>query len=125
MWELAVPVAIAVIVILVIGLLLAKLYRRSTRDEAYVRTGLGGQKVVLDGGSIVLPVFHSTAAVNLKTLRLEVARGGPDSLITKDRMRVDIGAEFYRARQARQPPRSRSPRRRWAAAPTTPANCAN
>ena len=79
MWELAVPVAIGVIVVLVIGLLLAKLYRRSTRDEAYVRTGLGGQKVVLDGGSIVLPVFHSVAAVNLKTLRLEVARGGPDS----------------------------------------------
>lgn len=95
MWELAVPVAIAVVVVLVIGLLLAKLYRRSTRDEAYVRTGLGGQKVVLDGGSIVLPVFHSVAAVNLKTLRLEVARGGPDSMITKDRMRVDIGAEFY------------------------------
>jgi hypothetical protein len=83
------------LVVLVIGLLFAKLYRRSTRDEAYVRTGLGGQKVVLDGGSVVLPVFHSTAAVNLKTLRLEVARGGPDSLITKDRMRVDIGAEFY------------------------------
>lgn len=95
MWELAVPVSIGVIVVLVIGLLLAKLYRRSTRDEAYVRTGLGGQKVVLDGGSIVLPVFHSVAAVNLKTLRLEVARGGPDSMITKDRMRVDIGAEFY------------------------------
>ena len=95
MWELAVPVAIAVLVILVIGLMFAKLYKRSTRDEAYVRTGLGGQKVVLDGGSMVLPIFHSTAAVNLKTLRLEVGRGGPDSLITKDRMRVDIGAEFY------------------------------
>ena len=95
MWELAIPVTIGVVVVLVIGLLLAKLYRRSTRDEAYVRTGLGGQKVVLDGGSIVLPVFHSVAAVNLKTLRLEVARGGPDSMITKDRMRVDIGAEFY------------------------------
>src|SRR6202789_759330 len=95
MGDVAVPVSIGVLVILVIGLMLAKLYRRSTRDEAYVRTGLGGQKVVLDGGSLVLPVFHSTAAVNLKTLRLEVARGGPDSLITKDRMRVDIGAEFY------------------------------
>src|SRR3984885_5261942 len=95
MWEFAVPVAIGVIAILVIGLIFARLYRRSTRDEAYVRTGLGGQKVVLDGGSLVLPIFHSTAAVNLKTLRLEVARGGPDSLITKDRMRVDIGAEFY------------------------------
>ena len=66
MWELAVPVAIGVLAVLVIGLLLAKLYRRSTRDEAYVRTGLGGQKVVLDGGSLVLPVFHSTAAVEWK-----------------------------------------------------------
>ena len=79
MWELAVPVSIGVVAILFIGLLFARLYRRSTRDEAYVRTGLGGQKVVLDGGSLVLPVFHSTAPVNLKTLRLEVIRGGPDT----------------------------------------------
>src|ERR1700682_1570253 len=69
MWELAVPVSIGVIAVLVIGLMFARLYRRSTRDEAYVRTGLGGQKVVLDGGSMVLPIFHSTAMVNLKTLR--------------------------------------------------------
>ena len=67
MWELAIPVAIGVLAIFVIGFMFATLYRRSTRDEAYVRTGLGGQKVVLDGGSVVLPVFHSTAAVNLKT----------------------------------------------------------
>jgi flotillin len=94
-WDLALPVATGVILFLVIGFMFASLYKRSTRDEAYVRTGLGGQKVVLDGGSVVLPVFHSFATVNLKTLRLEVTRGGPDSLITKDRMRVDIGAEFY------------------------------
>jgi flotillin len=94
-WDFAIPTAIGVILFLIVGFLFASLYKRSTRDEAYVRTGLGGQKVVLDGGSVVLPVFHSIAAVNLKTLRLEVARGGPDSLITKDRMRVDIGAEFY------------------------------
>jgi flotillin len=94
-WDIALPVATGVILFLVVGYMFASLYRRSTRDEAYVRTGLGGQKVVLDGGSVVLPVFHSIATVNLKTLRLEVTRGGPDSLITKDRMRVDIGAEFY------------------------------
>jgi flotillin len=94
-WDFAIPTAIGVILFLIVGFLFASLYKRSSRDEAYVRTGLGGQKVVLDGGSVVLPVFHSIAAVNLKTLRLEVARGGPDSLITKDRMRVDIGAEFY------------------------------
>jgi uncharacterized membrane protein YqiK len=31
----------------------------------------------------------------MKTLRLEVQRRGEASLITKDRMRVDVGAEFY------------------------------
>ncbi len=93
--DLLVPVVIALIIIFGVGLMLARLYVRSTRDQAYVRTGLGGQKVVLDGGSLVLPIFHSIARVNLKTLRLEVRRGENEALITKDRMRVDIGAEFY------------------------------
>ncbi len=93
--ELLLPAVIGLLVIFGIGLILARLYNRSTRDMAYVRTGLGGQKVVLDGGSLVLPIFHSIARVNLKTLRLEVRRGEGEALITKDRMRVDIGAEFY------------------------------
>ena len=93
--ELLIPATIGILAIIGIGLILARLYTRSTRDMAYVRTGLGGQKVVLDGGSLVLPIFHSIARVNLKTLRLEVRRGESEALITKDRMRVDIGAEFY------------------------------
>jgi flotillin len=95
LYDLILPAGIGVVLILAIGFVLASLYVRSSRDEAYVRTGLGGQKVVLDGGSVVLPIFHSIARVNLKTLRLEVHRGESDALITKDRMRVDIGAEFY------------------------------
>ncbi|OEC98434.1 MULTISPECIES: flotillin domain-containing protein [unclassified Rhizobium] len=95
LYDLILPAGIGLVLILGIGFVLASLYVRSSRDEAYVRTGLGGQKVVLDGGSVVLPIFHSIARVNLKTLRLEVQRGENDALITKDRMRVDIGAEFY------------------------------
>ncbi len=95
LYDLILPAGIGIVLILGIGFVLASLYVRSSRDEAYVRTGLGGQKVVLDGGSVVLPIFHSIARVNLKTLRLEVHRGEGDALITKDRMRVDIGAEFY------------------------------
>ena len=95
MYEIMIPAVIGLLAIVGIGVVLATLYTRSTRDQAYVRTGLGGQKVVLDGGSVVLPIFHSIARVNLKTLRLEVRRGEGDALITKDRMRVDIGAEFY------------------------------
>src|SRR3954466_16329324 len=92
--DLFIPAGIGLLAILGIGFIVARLYTRSTRDMAYVRTGLGGQKVVLDGGAVVLPIFHSIARVNLKTLRLRVERSKKDSLITKDRMRVDIDAEF-------------------------------
>lgn len=85
---------VAVLVALV-GVFMTTLYKRSTRDKAYVRTGLGGKKVVLDGGSLIMPVFHSYAWVSLSTLRLEVKRSESDSLITADRMRADITAEFY------------------------------
>lgn len=81
--------------IVVIGVIMTSLYTRATRDKAYVRTGLGGKKVVLDGGSVILPIFHSYSWVSLSTLRLEVKRAENESLITKDRMRADITAEFY------------------------------
>jgi flotillin len=95
MVDLFLPATIGVVLLIVLGTVFAVLYQRSTRDEAFVRTGLSGKKVVLDGGAVVLPIFHSIARVNLKTLRLRVERSKKDSLITKDRMRVDIDAEFY------------------------------
>ena len=67
----------------------------AVKERAFVRTGLGGQKVVLDGGAFVLPIVHDVIPVNMNTLRLEVARGRDKALITKDRMRVDVIAEFY------------------------------
>jgi flotillin len=86
---------IVVLVFVMLGLVVKKLYRRAEKDRAYVRTGLGGQKVILDGGSIVMPVFHNISWVNLQTLRLDVRREAAEAMITKDRMRVDIGVEFY------------------------------
>ena len=85
---LAIVVAIAV-------WLLHWLYLRSSKERAFVRTGLGGEKVVVDGGAFVLPILHDVIPVNMNTLRLEVIRGRDKSLITKDRMRVDVIAEFY------------------------------
>ncbi|WP_394391847.1 flotillin family protein [Shewanella woodyi] len=80
---------------LVIGLIFAKLYRRASKEMAFVRTGFGGEKIVKDGGAIVLPVLHETIAVNMNTLRIEVEKMQKDALITKDRMRVDVRADFY------------------------------
>jgi flotillin len=94
-FQLMVPAIVLLVALIAIGIVLARLYRRSEKDRAYVRTGFGGQKVVLDGGSLVLPVFHSIAWVNLQTLRLDIKRDTAEAMITKDRMRVDIGVEFY------------------------------
>ncbi len=85
-----------VAIVVAIGVwLLHWLYLRSSKERAFVRTGLGGQKVVLGGGAFVLPIVHDVIPVNMNTLRLEVSRGRDKALITKDRMRVDVIAEFY------------------------------
>ena len=94
-FTLGIIAASILVAIVVIGIIMTSLYTRATRDKAYVRTGLGGKKVVLDGGSVILPIFHSYSWVSLSTLRLEVKRAENESLITKDRMRADITAEFY------------------------------
>src|SRR6476469_6990007 len=86
---------VVAIVIAIAVWLLHWLYLRSSKERAFVRTGLGGQRVVLDGGAFVLPIVHEVIPVNMNTLRLEVARGRDKALITKDRMRVDVIAEFY------------------------------
>ncbi|PTX99342.1 flotillin [Verrucomicrobia bacterium LW23] len=75
--------------------ILTRLYVQATKDRAYVRTGIGGQMVVMDGGSIVLPGFHQILPVNMLTTRLTVTRRNEQALITQDRMRVDVDAEFY------------------------------
>jgi len=88
--------ALAVVfILLVIGIIFARLYRRASAEQAFVRTGLGGQKVVMSGGAIVMPIFHEIIPINMNTLKLEVSRSTVDSLITKDRMRVDVVVAFF------------------------------
>lgn len=89
-------IAGAVLVALIIlGMILARLYKRATKEISFVRTGFRGEKVIMNGGAIVLPVLHEIIPVNMNTLRLEVRRAAEQALITRDRMRADVTAEFY------------------------------
>ena len=90
-----IPVVVILLLLVLIGLVLARLYRRATREVSLVKTGAGGKRVIMDGGTIAIPLLHEISHVNMKTLRLEVQRFGEGALITKDRMRVDVGVEFY------------------------------
>lgn len=81
--------------LLIVGLIITRLYKRATKEIAFVRTGFGGEKVVMNGGALVLPVLHETMPVNMNTVRLAVERKNTDALITLDRLRIDVKAEFY------------------------------
>src|SRR5438128_1443763 len=58
----------------VLGAIMASMsfYRRTSAAMAIVRTGYGGNKVVLDGGAIVWPMLHRILEINLRTMKLGV-----------------------------------------------------
>lgn len=89
-WIIALLVVLAALIALA-----AAFYQRATNAVSLVRTGIGGRKVVIDGGALALPWFHEVSRVNMQTIRLEVHRNAERALITRDRLRVDVGAEFY------------------------------
>ena len=70
------------------------LYKKAPADAALVISG-GKNKSVVFGGKIVNPLTKATQLVSLNTMQLLVQRTGPDALITKDSLRVDIEAQFY------------------------------
>lgn len=86
---------LAVIIIVIAVYVLKWLYRLSTKETAFVRTGFMGEKVVLNGGALVIPVLHEITPVNMNLIRIEVRRGETNALITKNRVRVDVVAEFF------------------------------
>lgn len=88
------------IILIIIGIailwwLLSRLYQRSTTDLAFVRTGFLGEKVAISGGAFVFPVVHDVTRVNMNTLRLSVRHFDNNALITQDRLRINIEADFY------------------------------
>jgi uncharacterized membrane protein YqiK len=86
---------IILLALIVIGIILTRLYRRATKDVALIRTGFGGEKVVLNGGIMVIPVLHELMQVRLTTVKLEVSRLNKDALITLDKLRVDVVGLFH------------------------------
>jgi uncharacterized membrane protein YqiK len=85
----------AVVFVVLVITIITNLYKRATKETAFVRTGMGGEKVVLNGGALVLPVVHEIMRVGMTTTGLEVRRENEDSLITRDSMLVNVHAQFF------------------------------
>ncbi len=72
-----------------------KFYVKVGPDEAVVRTGYGGLKVVTASGTMVVPVFHRAEKMDLTLKSFEIAREGAEGLICKDNIRADIRVAFF------------------------------
>lgn len=93
-WIGIVALVVAALFIITVGLF-RWLYVKVPANLAFVRTGLGGRKVVLSSGAFVLPIVHNLQWLSLETFKIEIERANRDAFITKDRYRVDMGSEFY------------------------------
>lgn len=93
--SIAIYAGIILLALIVIGIILTRLYRRATKDVALIRTGFSGEKVVLNGGIMIIPVLHELMQVRLTTVKLEVSRLNKDALITLDKLRVDVVGLFH------------------------------
>ncbi|MEQ1941557.1 flotillin domain-containing protein [Mesorhizobium sp. VNQ89] len=91
-----IAIIILLTILIAVGVyLLHWLYRHSSKDQSFVRTGSGGERVVMGGGALVIPIIHDITVVNMNATPIEVRRQGEQSLITKNKMRVDITTEFF------------------------------
>ena len=113
---------IAIIVIVVFVYVVNWLYHRSSKEVAFVRTGFLGQRVVIDGGAFVLPFIHDFTPVNMNVLPMAIVREKGGALITRDRMRIDIEADFYVRVQATRGDNAAAPIGAGRLPPSTPTS---
>jgi uncharacterized membrane protein YqiK len=78
-----------------VAFVFTRLYHKTKASEAFVRTGQGGAKVIQDGGAVIVPFIHELVRVSLQTVRIDVKRDGAEALITHDKLRADIHAQFF------------------------------
>lgn len=90
-----VALVIGAIAILVILLATFRFYQRASPERALVRTGLGGEKVVLGGGVLVFPPLQSYTEINMATMKIVVDRRDENALYTKDFLKADATTEFH------------------------------
>src|ERR1700722_9237897 len=88
-------VGVGILVLVSFMSMISRCYRRCGADEALVRTGSGGNKVVIGGGVLVFPVIHQLLRVSLRSVKLLVERSGKNALVTGDKIKANVTTELY------------------------------
>lgn len=87
----------------VLGFILTRLYQKAPKGLALVITGgfrskkdaqgnkRGSEKVVINGGTVFIPLYQTLTKVNLKSIKISIER---QALNTKDRLLIDLKVDF-------------------------------
>lgn len=91
-WALAL---VAFIIAALIGIwFLKNFYAKASLETALVRTGLGGRRVLTDGGCIALPILHQVQRVSMQATSITSSARAAQAVLTRDQLRADIEMEF-------------------------------
>src|SRR5574344_1496997 len=85
----------SILILAFIAFVLTRLYKKATKEVVFIITVFGVEKFVMDVEALVIPVLHETQSINMSTVKLVIVRKNEQSLITKDKLRADVSAEFY------------------------------
>ncbi|TXB67960.1 flotillin family protein [Phaeodactylibacter luteus] len=98
--SLAAPVGLAILgisllVILGLAVMLISWYKKVPQGKAIIRTGVGGTKVAIENGIIVIPGIQMYEVMDLSVRTIEISRMKEDGLICKDNIRADTKVVFF------------------------------
>jgi len=87
---------IGIIALMMIGIIAAivSFYKKPRMGEAIIRTGVGGTKVALNQGIMVVPVLHRMEIMNVSMTVIHTNFMDENALISKDNTKVDVKINF-------------------------------
>ncbi|HYR29766.1 MAG TPA: flotillin family protein [Thermoanaerobaculia bacterium] len=81
--------------LLVIGIMIAKFYRKVEQGKALIVNKMKAEPEVTFTGATVLPIIHKAEVMDISVKTIEIDRRAKDGLICRDNIRADIKVTFF------------------------------
>lgn len=86
---------ILVVALVVIGIMIAKFYRKVEQGKALIVNKMKAEPEVTFTGATVLPIIHKAEVMDISVKTIEIDRRAKDGLICRDNIRADIKVTFF------------------------------
>jgi uncharacterized membrane protein YqiK len=90
-----VGIILLVMTLFVIGVMIAKFYRKVEQGKALIVNKMKAEPEVTFTGATVLPIIHKAEVMDISVKTIEIDRRAKDGLICRDNIRADIKVTFF------------------------------